>query len=255
MDLSALDRTLWATTFIGHVALLCVLLLRGRWRAFPVFTILIGFVTARTIALFLLYRSGLHVWYARVYWWADVADFVLQLALVLEIARVVLRPTGTWVRDARRFFLLVGSAGAVLAAILAWGVAPPGLPIKEVWEVRASLSTSLVTCELVVAMGLSAARLGLGWRNHVSVLAQGLGAWALVAAFVDGIQSYVGAAAHFATLDHVRILVYCFTLIYWTFQLWFPEPARRPISPEMRDYILALHRRVSYDLDRMDAGS
>jgi hypothetical protein len=255
MDLSTLDNALWAAGFIGHVALLCVLIFRGRWRVFPVFTLLVGFDTALTIALFLLYKYGSHAWYAHVYWSADVVDFGLQLGLVVEIARIVLRPTGTWVRDARNRFLLMGFIGTAVAAFLAWGVSPPGLPSKVVWEVRGSLFTSLVTCELVVAMAFSAARLGLGWRNHVSALAQGLGIWAMVAAFVDGIQSYVGAAQKFATLDHVRGLVYCCALAYWTVQFWIPEPARKPLSPEMRDYILALHQRVAYDLDRVDAES
>jgi hypothetical protein len=255
MNLSQLDNALWAAGFVGHVALLTVLLFRSRWRAFPVFTVLIAFDTGLTIALYLLYKYASHSWYAHVYWSADVVDFCLQLALVAEIARMVLRPTGTWIRDARKQFLLFGGIGIGVAALLALGVSPPGLKVKEVWEVRGSLFTSLVTCELVVALGFSAARLGLGWRNHVIALAQGLGAWAIVAAFADGIQSYVGAAQAFATLDHVRELVYCAALIYWTIQFYFPEPARRPISPEMQKYILALHERVKYDLDRIDAES
>ena len=255
MSFSQLDNALWATGFVGHVALLTVLLFRGRWRAFPVFTALIAFDTGLTIALYLLYKYASHNWYAHAYWSADVVDFCLQLALVAEIARTVLRPTGTWIRDARKQFLLFGGIGIGVAALLALGVSPPGFKVKEVWEVRGSLFTSLVTCELVVALGFSAARLGLGWRNHVIALAQGLGVWAIVAAFADGIQSYIGAAEAFATLDHVRELVYCAALIYWTIQFYLPEPERRPISPEMQKYILALHERVKYDLDRIDAES
>jgi hypothetical protein len=255
MNLSQLDNALWAAGFVGHVALLATLLFRGRWRAFPVFTVLIAFDSALTIALYLLYKYASHTWYAHVYWSADVVDFCLQLALVAEIARIVLSPTGSWIRDARKQFLLFGGIGIGVAALLALGVSPPGLRAKEVWEVRGSLFTSLVTCELVVVLGFSAARLGLGWRNHVIALAQGLGIWAMVAAFADGIQSYVGAAEGFGTLDHVRELTYLAALAYWTIQFYLPEPARRPISPEMRKYILALHERVKYDLDRIDAES
>jgi hypothetical protein len=253
MDLTTLDNALWAAGFLGHVALFCVLVFRGRWREFPVFTTYVGFHSALTIPLFLLYKNGFLAWYAHIYWSADVVDFVLQLGLVVEIARVVLRPTGTWMQDARTQFLLWGLIGVAIAAVLALGVSPPGLSVKEVWEVRSSLFTSLVTCELVVVMFFSAARLGLGWRNHVSALAQGLGVWAMVAAFADGIQSYIGAAQQFATLDHVRGLVYCAALAYWTIRFYLPEPVRQPISAEMQKYILALHERVKYDLDRIDA--
>ena len=255
MNFSTLDNALWAAGFVGHVALFCVLLFRGRWRAFPVFTTFTGFDTALTIVLFLLYRHGTPAWYSRVYWSADVVDFALQLGLVAEIARGVLRPGEVWISEARKRFLIFGGLGIALAALLAWGVAPPGLRSKEVWEVRGSLFTSLVTCELVVAVGFTTARLGLGWRNHVIALAQGLGVWALVAAFEDGIQSYVGAAQSFATLDHVRGFVYCSVLVYWTIRFYLPEPVRRPLSPEMQKYILALHEQVKYDRDRIDAES
>jgi hypothetical protein len=252
MDLSKLDNILWAMTFVGHIALFAVLIFRGRWRSFPVFTTWIGFAALRTVALFWIYRDGSNTLYARVYWSAAVFDFVLQLALVVEITRIVLRPTGTWVRDARRLFLLLGAAGLCVAALLAWGVSPPGLSAKDVWEVRCSLFASLVTCELVIFMAFSATRLGLGWRNHVMALAQGLGLWLLVAVAVDGIQSYLGAVQSFATLDHLRISVYCVALGYWIVQFWRPEPARSPISAELQKHILALHRRVTYDLDRLE---
>ena len=35
MNLGVLDNILWAAGFIGHAALLLVLLLRRRWRQFP----------------------------------------------------------------------------------------------------------------------------------------------------------------------------------------------------------------------------
>jgi hypothetical protein len=255
MNLSRLDGILWAASFVGHVALLCVLTLRVRWKTFPIFTALVGFDTFRTIALYLIYAHGSRLWYARIYWACTVVDFALQIGVVLEMARIVLRPTGTWVRDARKQFVLWALIGVGLAMVLAWGVSPPGLKAKEVWEVRGNLFTSLVTCELVLVMALASTRLGLGWRSHVMALGQGLAVWSIVAVAVDGIQSYLGAAQQFATLDHVRIFVYCAALLYWIVQFWIPEPVRRPISPEMRNYILALHRKVTYDLDSVDAES
>ena len=83
-------------------------------------------------------------------------------------------------------------------------------------------------------------------------LAQGLGAWALAAVAADGIQSYFGQGRSFNALDHVRIAVYCASLGYWTVRFWSPEPQRRPVSPAMRNYIIALHQRVTYDLDKLN---
>lgn len=255
MNLSSLDDLLWAASFFGHAALCLTLLVRGRWKSFPVFTTYAGFHTVLAIALYVLYAQGSRIWYAYIYWSAEVVEFALQVGLVLEMARIVLRPTGTWLRDARRQFLLGGCAGVGIAALLAWGVSPPGLRGLERWQVRGSLFTSLVTCELVLVMALSATRLGLGWRSHVMALGQGLAVWSIVAVAVDGIQSYIGGAQQFATLDHLRITVYCTALVYWIVQFWVKEPARRPISPEMRDYLVALHQTIAYDLGSVDAES
>ena len=253
MNLSKVDEILWATTFVGHVALFSILLIRRRWRSFPVFTTLIGFNAALTVLLYFIYAHGSHLWYARFYWSSAVVDFVLQLALVAEIAGIVLRPTGTWVRDAFKQFIVWSIVGVGIAAFAAFGVTPPGLTSNEIWEVRGSLFTSLVTCELVTVMAFSATRLGLGWKNHVAALAQGLGAWALAAALADGTQSYFGQGRSFNVLDHLRIAVYCASLGYWIVRFRLPEPVRPPMSPAMRDYILALQQRVKYDFDNLNS--
>jgi hypothetical protein len=252
MNLSMLDDVLWATTFIGHVALFFVMFYRERWRQFPIFTLWVGFNVTLTIALYLIFRHGAQLWYTRVYWSSTFLDFLLQLSVVFEIARVVLRPTGTWVRDASRSFLLWSIMGLGVAALLAWTVSPSGLRSAEVWEVRSSLFTSLVTCELVLVMFASAKRLGLGWRNHVMALGEGLAVWATVAVGVDGLESYFGSTRMFSRLDHLRIFVYLGALVFWVVRFWAAEPVRNPISGEMEAYLVALHKRVRYDLATLD---
>src|ERR1700744_4793133 len=101
-------RVLWAAGFIEHAALLLVLLVQRRWKTFPVFTVLIGFNAFRTMLLFAIYTYGSDQMYKIVYWSASFLDLALQVAIVFEIARVVLKPTGTWVVDARNMFLLLG---------------------------------------------------------------------------------------------------------------------------------------------------
>jgi len=255
MNLSNLDNVLWAASSLGDVALLFVLLLRGRFRMFPIFTALVAFNTLRNVGMYALYVRGSRTWYSRIYWTSELADFALQIGVVLEMARIVLKPTGAWVRDARKQFVLWSLAGSVVALALAWGVSPPGLRAREAWEVRGSLFASLVTCELVLVMALASTRLGLGWRSHVMALGEGLAVWSLVAVAVDGTQSFLGSAQRFAILDHVRIFIYCAAQLYWIVQFWVQEPARRPISPELHNYILALHRKVTYDLGSVDVES
>src|SRR5579875_1319049 len=154
MRFSAVDNLLWAAAFVSTAVLMVVLLGRARWRQFPLLTTYTIFATVRTIALFLIYRHQSIFWYRRVFWSAMWLDFALQLAVVLEIARIVLRPTGTWVRDARAQFAAAGLGGAAVAALIVWWVSPPAETALAAWQLRGNLFTSLVICLLFVAMSL-----------------------------------------------------------------------------------------------------
>jgi uncharacterized protein YacL len=253
MNLSVLDDVFWAAGFIGHAALLIVLLIRRQLRKFPIFTCLIGYQALDTIALFLVSRYGTHHGYAVTYWTADVIDFLFQLALIFEIARVVLRPTRTWVRDARSSFILAGAIGAAIALILSLTVKPLSPSTLGIWEIRENLFTALLDCELFLAMLYASNRLGLEWRNHVMGLAQGLTAWAFGAVVSDMAHIILGWSREFLILDHLLMCLYLAVLVYWIFTFWRPEPKRAPLSSEMKDYLVALHTRVQYDLEKVIA--
>ncbi len=253
MNLSALDYALWAANFLGEAALFSILIYRRRWREFPVFTTLIGFEAAMSAALYLIYLYCSQVWFARVYWTYALLDFVLQLGVIWEIARIVMRPTGTWVRDARKQFILWGAVGILLAAALPWLVTPPAATLLHRLEVRGNLFTSLVVCELIAVVTRTSKSLGLGWRNHVMALGNGWTVWAVVAILVDGLHSFPNMQRYFTVLEHVKMFAYLAVLGYWTVQFWLEEPARQPISPQLRAYILDLHRSIKNDLDIVSA--
>jgi hypothetical protein len=253
MHLSALDKFWWAAGFLSNLALALVLLVRGRWRQFPLLTVWFAFMTVRTITLFLLYNAHWLYAYREVYLTSLWLDFALQLGVSVEIARIVLRPTGTWVQDARARFVIAGAAGAVVAGLLAWWVSPPASTVSWVWRIRGNLFTSLVICELFVVMALTANRLGLGWRHHVMAVGQGLTAWTSIMVVTTALQSFLGTQHLYADLDYVRDFAYLSATLWIAVQLWIPEPQRQPISADLQEYILALHRRVEYDLRRLDA--
>ncbi len=253
MNLSHLDNFLWAAGFFGHVALLVVLLFRRHWRQFPAFTTWIGFNATLTVLLFAIYQK--HAWplYKHVYWSSAAIDIALQIAIVFEMARTVLRPTGTWVRDARAMFFTWGAAGAVVAMALSYAAVSSSGSALVVWEARGNLFTSMLTCELFFAMILASNRLGLVWRNHVMGLGQGLTLWALIALCKDVAQNFMGLHGSLSALEHVRQFAYLGALLYWTVTFWLPEPARQPLPDEMREYLVALHKRVQYDSDRLSS--
>ncbi len=253
MNLSALDWMFLVATSLGNAALFAILLLRGRWKGFPVFTLLTGFETVLNPVGYTILRYGSARLYTEFYYIAVLIEFILQLGVIREIALIVMRPTGSWVQDARKQFILWGAAGILLAAALPWLVSPPGATLLDRLEVRGNLFTSLVVCELIAVVTRTSKSLGLGWRNHVMALGNGWTAWAVIAILVDGLHSYFGADRYFVVLEHVRMFAYLAALGYWMVQFWLEEPARQPISPELSNYIQALHRRIKLDLDTLDA--
>jgi hypothetical protein len=253
MNLSALDYALWAANFLGEAVLFCILIYRRRYTEFPVFTMLIGFEAVMSAVLYVIYVHCFQAWYARIYWTYAFSDETMQLGVIWEIAWIVMRPTGTWVRDARKQFILWGAAGILLAAALPWIVSPPAATLLHRLEVRGNLFTSLMVCELIAVVTRTSKSLGLGWRNHVMALGNGWTAWAVVAILVGGLHSYFGAERYFRELEHVRMFTYLAVLGYWNVQFWLEEPARQPISPQLRAYIQDLHQRIKNDLDTVGA--
>lgn len=253
MDFTLLDNVLWAASLIGNAALLFVLIYRKRWREFPVFSGWIAFDVTLEVLMLVVYRHGSAHLYSAIYWISVAVDFALQLGVVFEIARIVLRPTGTWLRDARTRFLTIGSLGALLAAGVAFAVQPSAPTSLDAWEVRGNLFTSIIICELFLAMQMSSNRMGLQWRSHVMGLGQGLAAWGVVAFCVDALHGLLGSKRDFSALEHARIFVWIGAVVYWLVIFWLPQPERLPLSPEMNQYLVDLHARVRYDLDKVES--
>jgi hypothetical protein len=238
----------WAVGSCGEVVLTTILICKGRWRSFPAFSALVALPLLTSLVLLPMARLHALNPYGDVYAAFSVCNFLLQLAVVFEIARVVLRPTGTWVRDARKQFILSGAAGTTVALALACMVSPPAPSQVEVLELRGDLFTSLLVFELFVAVSLASNRLGLGWRNHIMAISQGFTIWSVVATLVDSLHSYFGTSRLYEGADYLKFTVYLGVLTYWSVQLWREEPVRQPISKKLRRFILALHERVQYDL-------
>lgn len=252
MHFSLLAKIEWLAASLANAALIFVLVVRGRWREFPFLTTWLSFITVRSVALALAYMLGSKHWYAHVYWVGFPIDFALQLGVVFEIARIVLRPTGTWVHDARGRFAAGGILGVVVAGLFAWLVSPPA---PNAWLTRGNLFTSLVICELFVLMSLTANQLGLGWRSHVMAVAQGLTAWSSIMVVKTTLQSIPNSQHFYLPLEDIRGFTYSVAICWVAMRMWMAEPERQPISEDLQQYILALHRRVEYDLRRLDAGS
>jgi hypothetical protein len=245
MQLTLLAQVLWATGFCELVALLLVLMVRRRWQNFPVFTAYITFQVVEAIVLYGIHHWGSRSAYFWAYWVGVFLDLLLQLSVVFELARIVLRPTGTWVRDARRLFLLMAAAGALVAAAVSFAANPTIPNTLDNWIEKGSLFAAMLNAQLFVAMGLASTRLGLAWRHHVMGIATGWALWAFVGLFVEAAYSYFGASWHGVVLDQIRIVSYQGATIYWIVNLWLPEPQSRILSAEMQSYLSGLQQHAT----------
>ena len=249
MTVDVLDKVLWAASVFGEAALLLVLLWRGCARIFPIFTVFVCFQSVRDVLLYAVLRYGGQNTYYNVYYSLTAVDYLLQMGLIFEIARDVLRPTGTWIRDARRPFLLWSALGVLIAGLLA-ALMPHGEASPYgLWEMRASVFASLLICEVFLAVISSANRMGLQWRSHVMALGQGLTVFALLTLAGDLADVATGWHRYNALIDHVRIIIYNAVLLFWVVSFWLPERKRAPLSADMQKYLVALHARLQYDLE------
>jgi hypothetical protein len=247
MNLSSLDNALWAASLLGDLALVLILVLRGKIRHLPVFFSFIAFSAARTILLFLVYRFGSNHQYFLAYWITGAADYLFQIGLIVEIARNVLRPTGRWVLEAGRSFLNWSSLGLIVAAVMAFELGPSQSKGLDLWDTRITVFTALMTCGLFLAMMTAANRLGLRWRSQVYAVGQGLFIWSSIALLGDVAHTALGWSREFIVFDHVQMFAYLVVVVFWGVTFWLPEKARAELSPEIRAYLVAAAGRVAYD--------
>ena len=252
MNLSILENLLWALGFVSNLTLLLVLIVKGRWRNFLFFTTWIGFQVLLTITLFALYRLGENGLYSKVYWSTGIIDFLLQLCIIVEMSRIVLRPAGTWVYRTRKRFTLLALFGTLLATAATFILHPEAHTTLEVWEMRADLFTSLMFVEVFLAMMGTANRLSLRWSTHVVKLGQGLLAWATVGVLVDALHTLLGRYQWFSALENVRDIVWIAATIYWIFGFWKPERESGIPLKNGKEYLVDLHQQVQYDLARTE---
>lgn len=241
MTFTKLEDTYWLLGFLGHVSLLSVLLLHHRWRKFPVFTGLIAYELGESLLLFLVSRYGTPHAYFDTYWLGALADYVLQLGLIVELMAELCRRDGIWIRSARSGMFRWAVFGVLSAGALSLIGAPPSITGLDLWDLRATLFTSLLICELLLGVSMTGNRLHLQRGNQVMALGQGLALWAAVAVLGDVLKVATGWRHEFPIFDQVRMLVYLSDLAFWSVVFWRPQKEPAPFL-EQADYLAVLQR-------------
>src|ERR1700760_107143 len=246
MRLPLLDTVLWAAGPLLNAALFCVLCLRRRLRTFPVLGCWCVFTIVSAIALFLIYRQASHHIYAITYWTVEAVDALLQIGVVAEVAHIVFWPRESNKKNGAWFARLTAMGAVIAFAVVLW-IHPASPSPAGVWEIRGDLFTSLIVSGTFTLVLLMSQRQGLHWRSHVMSIGYGLMVWAILGLTLGFLRGCWGRYTHYVGVEHARMFVYLSILCYWIFALWRDEPEKEQPSPEMRDAILHLTDKVSYD--------
>jgi hypothetical protein len=248
MQLTTLDRLLWAFSLTGHCLLLAVLLLRRRAASFPIFTTFISVNILKTLVLYFTLRLGSVNQYFYTYWTLAILDLFLQLAVAYEVATHVFRPLGAWAPDVRRSFASILSIGLLFAIALTWLASPPTRTLRMAIVLRGNFFDSIVISEIFVAMIVLSVTMGLPWRTHVARIAQGLGVYALFGIFSDAALNYFGSAHGSATyqlVSQLEIELYVLCLSYWVVTLALKEPAPRKLPEQLHQQLRILQSKAA----------
>ncbi|MFT4114076.1 hypothetical protein [Silvibacterium sp.] len=229
--------------FAALSVLFGVMLVRRRAKDFPFFTALVGFDALQSVVL-PLFSTKLRIYYG-LYWAGQIVDLLLQLAVVVEIARHVFKPFGRWAAGARRFWIAASSLCLVLALGLAFLAQPQGTNSGWSWVLRGDLFAIMLTCMVSVVVLITARRYGLSWRNHVMGLAQGWTFWAFITFAVETCQSYWGYSSIYFLLFLISAFAGVLAQGYWMIVFWRNEPVRE-ITPEMHQILVERQRELDY---------
>ncbi len=251
MQLTGLDRLLWALALGEHCLLLAVLFIRHRARTFPIFTALIGANILKTVGLYLTLRLAPHA-YFNTYWTLVIVDVALQLAVAYELASLVFKPLGAWDREVRRSFLGIIALSLLLAAGLTWLASPPMRSWQQRVVIRGNFFASVLMSECFVAMVVLSVTLGLAWRTHVARIAQGFGIFSLFGIFSDAAHNLLGAH-YYQMVSHLEIELYLAVVAYWIVTLTIKEPAPRRLPEELRLELRSLQSKLALVLASLRA--
>jgi len=254
MHLTGLDLLFWATGFGAHLILLSVLLIRRRYRQFPIFTAFIFMNVLRTIVLYFTESLGTKATYFYTFWSLGILDTLLQISVVCEMYALTFRPLGGWARDTRPVFKWLVMTTVVVAAGLAWLAAPHARLWIQVVVIKGTFFSSVLMTELFVAMIALSVKSGLPSKTHVARISEGLGFYSAVDVLVEAAHSYfgVGRGVHiYTTLSQVRMTAYLVCVGYWIVTLWLEAPAEREMPDRIFSQLIELKSAVDSDLEEI----
>jgi hypothetical protein len=245
MRLFTLDSIGIATGLLLQASLCVVLFRKGLARLYPIFVIYLLLNLAED-PLSLAWSSSSEG-YRHYYFVTTVLDYILQLMIVFEIGKNVLRPSKRSLSFSIRPVAVVGVLlCALVAASFSRQVQAVGTDDLIQISLRVTLGMAILKLLLFAGLAGFAQMLGIGWKNHVLQLATGLAFYAGVSLLIQIASSHVPSAnqqVYMHNLDRlmqIQSAAYAGTLVFWIWAFSRNEAPRKDFTPQMQEVLVTI---------------
>jgi hypothetical protein len=228
---------------VAEISLLVVLLARRQYKTFPVFTSSVALNLFNNVIVgIVLVGFSSSVGHALPYAFLPL-EYLIDLAVLLEIAWNVLRPVHTALpKGSIRVFVVAIVLALVGGAVLAFHFSNTASKIQDI---KAPLDLTVGMLRMLIFVGIAgfAQLLGIGWRNKVLQLATGLSFYSALQLIVSLIGRYYGDSS---SLEAFEVVGSTLELAFFVWVFATKEAVRREFSPQMEQFLVTLAGRAKH---------
>jgi len=234
------DGVLATVTLVTQAALAYLMIKKGSSRDYPILLTYMFFNLAVDPLALLLQNTGI---YLKFYFTGQVLDYVLQLLIILEIGRNVLRPS----KRSLPFRLWPVVTGGILVCAILAATFSPQTPSAGNAAILLRVTLGLAILKLLLFAGMAgfAQFLGIGWKNRVLQLASGLAFYGAISLLVQLSSSHLPSTnpsynAHLVRLAQIQWGAYSLTLMSWIWAFSRNEAPRKDFTPQMQEVLVTI---------------
>ncbi len=234
------DGVLETVTLVAQAAIAYLMIRRGSRRDYPILLTYMFFNLAIDPLAWLLQNTGI---YMKFYFTGQVLDYLLQLLVIMEIGRNVLRPS----RRSLPFRLWpIVTGGVLVCAIMAATFSPQTQSASNTAVLlRVTLGLAVLKLLLFAGMAGFAQFLGISWRSLVLQLASALAFYGAVSLLVQLSSSHLlstspSYSAHLIRLAQLQWGAYFVTLISWIWAFSRNDAPRKDFTPQMQEVLVTI---------------
>jgi hypothetical protein len=234
------DGMLGAVTLVAEAGIAYLMIKRGSRRDYPILLTYMFFNLVADPLAWSLRNSG-H--YTKFYFTCTVLDYLLQLLIILEIGRNVLRPS----RRSLPFRLWPIVTGGILVCAIVAAYFSPSTQSSGNTAVLLRVTLGLAILKLLLFAGMAgfAQFLGITWRSRVLQLASALAFYGAVSVLVQLSSSHLSAAdssynAHLVMFAQIQSVAYNLMLIFWIWAFSRNEAPRKDFTPQMQEVLVTI---------------